>query len=92
MCDVFANDQVFSELQKSMPALLTSPLYLLSPSLTWSETESPVFSHGKSPDTFPPPLLPAPPSPPPHLHPTHTHTHTVHNKTYQLEGPNTAHS
>ena len=55
--------------------------YILLPpffpsSLTWSETESPVFSHGRSPDTFPPPLLPPPPSPPPHLPPTHTHTVT----------------
>ena len=58
-------------------ALLTFPLRSPSffpPSFTWSETESPVFSHGRSPDTFPPPLLPPPPSPPPHLHPAHTHT------------------
>ena len=58
-------------------ALLTFPLCsppFFPPSLTWSETESPVFSHGRSPDTSPPPLLPPPPSPPPHLHPIHTYT------------------
>ena len=62
---------------------LNPPPPFFPPSLTLSETESPVFSHGRSPDTFPPPLFPPPPSPPPHLHPAHTHTHT-HNNTCNI--------
>ena len=70
------DDCVHCSLIDAHPPLRSPPFF--PPSLTWSETESPVFSRGRSPDTSPPPLLPPPPSPPPHLHPAHTHTHTVY--------------
>ena len=85
---VFRTSQV-----NACPLNLSTLFTNLSPSLslTWSETESPLFSHGRSPDIFPPP------SSHPHLHhhhistlhPTHTHTHThsIHNKTSQLLVP-----